>query len=204
MVRQAQSYLAGAASSAALLAAAVAAFALLASVSTFQEWPSPMFGGSPATVTAPPTRPSAAAQAAGAALAPAVRAVATDRPAPPVAAPPAGPPDVLGPPAPPGPPPVPEPPAPPPPPGPPSQVRGPAVGEPVALVGGPTVPPPVDARPTGQLTGALARALEPFARPVAATLMELGLKDEADSLVAPESPVGGVLNDALSALGDKR
>lgn len=206
MVRQAQSYLAGAASSAALLAAAVAAFALLASVSTFEEWPSPTFGGSPATVTAPPTRsaPSAAAQAAGVALAPAVRAVATDGLSPPVATPPAALPDAPGPPAPPGPPPVPEPPAPPPPPAPPAQVRGPAVGEPVGRLGGPTVLPPVDARPTGQLTGALAHALEPVTTSVAAALMELGLKDETDSLVTPASPVGGVLNDMLGALGDRR
>src|SRR6476660_5112055 len=79
MIRQAQSYFAGAASSAALIAAAIAAFVLLASLTAFHAWPVPHLGGSADTVTAA-TGPSAASQAAGKALAPAPNLIAAARP----------------------------------------------------------------------------------------------------------------------------
>jgi hypothetical protein len=83
MVRQAQSYLAGAASSAALLAAAIATFVLLASFTAFREWSPLSFGGSGSeTVNSPLAEPPAAAQAAAAALAPATSLIAATTPVP--------------------------------------------------------------------------------------------------------------------------
>ncbi|MEK6278173.1 MAG: hypothetical protein AABM29_09195 [Actinomycetota bacterium] len=78
MIRQAQSYLAGAASSAALIAAAITTFVLLASFSAFRDWPMPNLRGSDrgaATVTG-----GAPADAAAGALAPAPDFVAASAP----------------------------------------------------------------------------------------------------------------------------
>jgi hypothetical protein len=78
MIRQAQSYLFGAVSGAAMVAAGVAVFVLLASISALHLWPVHL-GGSAGTVTAPASG-TAAAPTAAAALAPATGFVATRAP----------------------------------------------------------------------------------------------------------------------------
>lgn len=83
MIRQAQSYLAGAASSAALIGAAVATFVLLASFSAFREWPLPDFNGAEVSesVNAPLAVSSPASQAAAAALGSATDFITSSAPA---------------------------------------------------------------------------------------------------------------------------
>ena len=78
MIRQAQSYLAGAASSAALISAAVAAFVLLASLAAFHEWPAPNLGASAENV--PVVNAGSPAEAAAGALTPAGNFVAARAP----------------------------------------------------------------------------------------------------------------------------
>jgi hypothetical protein len=85
MIHDARSYLAGAAASAALIAAAVTAFVLLASLSAFRDWPVPDLGGPGDGVTA--VTSGVPAQAAAAALSTAPDFVArTDPVGPPLTA----------------------------------------------------------------------------------------------------------------------
>lgn len=78
MIRQAQSYLAGAATSAALLAAAITTFVLLASFAAFRDWPTPGAGGPDEPV--PSIAGGAPAEAAAGALSPAPDFVAASAP----------------------------------------------------------------------------------------------------------------------------